>query len=149
MDQKRIVLGGLGATLVMLVGEFGIEPLMSSTTQRFFTRLGLPMPGESAMIWLAVTLLVLGYVTVCMYAEFSIRSGAGIKTAAATGALVWLLSCFLPNITLYTFGVVDTQFFVFTSTWPLVEIVVATIVGAAIHDGRRVKRVATTSRVSG
>ena len=142
MDQKRIVLGGLGAALVMMVGEFAVEPLFSSMQERFFSRLGLPLPGESAMIWLAVTLLVLGYVTVCMYAEFSFRSGAGFGIAAATGALVWLLSCFLPNVTLYTFGVVDRQFFLLTSAWPLVEIVVATVVGAAIHDRKRARRAA-------
>jgi hypothetical protein len=145
MDQKRIVLGGLGAALVMMVGEFAIEPAMSSTTQRFFSRLGLPVPGESAMVGLALTLLVLGYITVCLYAEFSIRSGAGVKTAALTGVLVWVLSCMLPNITLYTFGVVDTEFFLFASAWPLVETVAAAVAGAAIHDGRRVRGVAPTS----
>jgi hypothetical protein len=145
MDQKRIVTGGLAAGLVMMIGEFAVEPVFSSTQERFFSRLGLPLPGESAMIWLAVTLLVLGYVTVCMYAEFSIRSGPGFKTAAATGVLVWLLSCFLPNVTLYTFGVVDTQFFLLTSAWPLVETVVATVVGAAVHDRGRVGRAVSVS----
>ena len=145
MDQKRIVLGGLGAALVMMAGEFAIEPAMSSTTERFFSRLGLPMPGESAMIGLALTLLVIGYITVCLYAEFSIRSGAGVKTAAQTGVLVWVLSCLLPNITLYTFGVVDTEFFLFANAWPLVETVVAAVIGAAIYDGRRVQRAAPSS----
>jgi hypothetical protein len=145
MDQKRIISGGLAATVVMLFGEFAIEPVFSSTTQRFFARLGLPTPGESAMIGLVLTLLVLGYAVVCMYAEFSIRSGQGMKTAAQTGALAWLLSCMLPNITLYTFGVIDTGFLLFASAWPLVETVAAAMVGAAVHDRIRARRVAPAS----
>ena len=86
MDQKRIVTGGLAAAVVMMIGEFAVEPVFSATQERFFSRLGLPLPGESAMIWLAVTLLVLGYVTVCMYAEFSIRAGAAGSAVVAAVA---------------------------------------------------------------
>jgi hypothetical protein len=145
MDQKRIVTGGLAAAAVMVIGELAIEPVFSGTTQRFFDRLGLARPGEAAMIGLVITLLVLGYAVVCLYQEFSIRSGQGMKTAAQTGVLVWLLSCMLPNITLYTFGVADTEFFVFASVWPLVETVVAAMVGAAVHDRVRARRVVPAS----
>jgi hypothetical protein len=142
MNIKRITYGGLAAALVMIVGELAVEPLLGQTTERFFTRLGLAMPGETAMLALVLTLIVLGWITVCMYAEFAHRSGSGAKTAAQTGVLVWTLSCFLPNVTLYSFGVVDTQFFLFTSVWPLIEIVVAAIVGAAVHDAARVRQAA-------
>jgi hypothetical protein len=142
MQVKRIVYGGLAAALVMIVGDIAIEPLMGTMTERFLSRLGLPVPGESAMIALVGSLIALGLISVCMYAEFSIRSGSGAKTAAQTGALVWVLSCLLPNITLFTFGVVDAPFFWFASAWPLVETTVATVVGAAVHDMGRVRRAA-------
>src|SRR5215207_2145800 len=57
MNIKRITYGGLAAALVMIVGELAVEPLLGSTTERFFTRLGLPMPGETAMLALVLTLI--------------------------------------------------------------------------------------------
>ena len=146
MQLKRIIYGGLAASLVMVVGEFAIEPAMGSLTEHFFSRLGLPIPGESAMIGLVATILVVGFITVCLYAEFSVRSGAGVKTAAQTGALVWVLSCLLPNIVLLSYGVFDARFFLFATIWPLVQSVVATVIGAAVYErGREPARRLTTS----
>jgi hypothetical protein len=140
MNIKRITYGGLAAALVMTVGELAIEPIMGSTIERFFTRLGLPMPGETASVILVLTLVALGWISVCLYAEFAIRSGSGAKTAAQTGALVWTLSCFLPNIVMYAYGIFDAGFFWFASAWPLVETVVATVIGAAVHDAGTIRR---------
>lgn len=149
MNIKRITYGGLAAALVMTVGEIGIEPLMGSTVDRFFARLGLPMPGESATIILVLSLIVLGWISVCMYAEFAIRSGSGAKTAAQTGVLVWTLSCLLPNVVMFAYGVVDAGFFWFASVWPLVETVVATVVGAAVHDAGTVRRASRAQTETG
>lgn len=137
MNIRRITVGGLAAALVMSMGEFVIEPLFASTTTAFFTRLRLPAPGESAMVGMLASLLVIGWASVCMYAEFAVRSGRGAVTAAQTGALVWLLSCLVPNVILYSYGVMDGTFFWFASIWPLVSTVAGTIAGAAVHDGRR------------
>ena len=55
MNWKRIIGGGLLAGSIVNLGEFGIEPLMGSQMEAFFQRLGLPVPGESAMAALAVS----------------------------------------------------------------------------------------------
>jgi hypothetical protein len=133
MNWKRIIGGGLVAGLVMMVGEFGIEPLMGPYMENFFRRLGLAVPGESAMVTLAVLVVVTGIVSVWLYAAILPRYGAGIRTAVIAGTAVWGLSCLLPNIVMYAFGLYDTTLFWFASGWPLVETVVATIAGAKVY----------------
>jgi hypothetical protein len=140
MNGMRIIGAGLVAGLVMNIGEFAIEPLMGPQMEKFFGRLGLPVPGEPAMLGLAVMVLALGITTVWLYAAVTPRFGAGIATAVIAGAVVWLLSCLLPNVVLLVFGVFDAKLFWFASLWPFVETIAAAIVGAKVYDGRRAAR---------
>ena len=137
MNWKRIILGGLVAGLVLNVGEFVIEPLMGRHMETFFSRLGLPVPGESAMIALAGGAFLIGIITVWLYAAIRPRYGAGAQTAICAGITVWLLSCLLPNVALYAFGVIGSaSLFWLWSVWPLVESVVAALAGAWLYRER-------------
>lgn len=136
MKWQRILGGGVVAGLVIVVGELVIEPLMGPMMERFLSRLGLPAPGEQAMLALVATMLALGIATVWLYAAIAPKYGAGMRTALIAGVVVWALSCLAPNITLVTFGVFDTRLFWFASAWPLVEHVVAAIAGAKVYRGR-------------
>ena len=133
MNWKRIIAGGLVAGVVLNIGEFAIEPLMGSAMEDFFKRLGLPVPGESAMAAFAMTAFVLGIVSVWLYAAIRPRYGAGARTAVTAGTAVWALSCLIPNIGLYAFGLFGTRLFWLSTLWPLVETVVATVTGAWVY----------------
>ena len=133
MNWKRIVGGGVIAGLVMIVGEFAIEPLMGSFMENFFKRLGQAVPGESAMMAFAGLLIVRGIASVWLYAAIRPRFGAGWRTASLAGAMIWGLSCLFPNTAMYAFGLYDTPTYWFVLTWPLIETVASTLAGAAIY----------------
>jgi len=134
MNWKRIVTGGLLAGLVINLGEFGIEPLMGTQTEAFFQRLGLPTPGESVMGALAASAFVLGVVSIWLYAAIRPRYGAGVRTAIVAGVAVWALSCLLPNVALFAFGLIGSvRLFWLWTLWPLVETVLATLAGAWVY----------------
>jgi hypothetical protein len=139
MNWKRIITGGLLAGLVLNVGEFVAEPLMGSMTKDFFDHLGLPVPGESAMVVFALSAFALGIVTVWLYAAIRPRYGAGLRTAAIAGGAVWALSCLFPNIAMYLFGLYGARLFWFATLWPLVETVVAAIAGAWVYREHSVR----------
>lgn len=133
INWKRVVAGGLVAGIALNVGEFAIEPLMGPQMEVFFKRLGLPMPGEPAMAAFAVTAMLLGIVSVWLYAAIRPRYGAGPRAAVIAGVAVWALSCVFPNIAMYVFGLFDARLFWFSTLWPLVETVLATLAGAWVY----------------
>jgi hypothetical protein len=140
MNWKRIAGAGLVTGIVINAGEFGIEPLLGPQMQNFFQRLGLSMPSEQTMVLLAVLTLILGVVTVWLYAALIPGFGRGMRTAAITGVVVWLLSCAFPNVAMWAFGLYDAKLFWFSTVWPLIETVVATMIGAMVYGGRAVIR---------
>ena len=133
MNGKRIVAGGVVAGLVMIFGEFAIEPFFGSFMEGFFKRLALPMPGESAMMVFATLLIVRGIASVWLYAAIRPRYAEGVRTAALAGVAVWGFSCLFPNVVLYAFGLYDTPTFAFVLAWPLVETVASTLAGAKVY----------------
>ena len=142
MNWKRVVTGGLLAGLVINLGEFGIEPMMGTQLETFFQRLGLPAPGESVMAALALSAFALGVVAIWLYAAIRPRYGAGVRTAIVAGVAVWALSCLLPNVAMFAFGLIGTaRLFWLWTTWPLVETVLATVAGAWVY--REAERFAT------
>ena len=133
MNWKRITTGGLLAGLVINVLEIALEPLMGSQMEEFFTRLRLPNPGESVMIAFALTSLVLGILTVWLYAAIEPRYGPSKGTAVRAGTVVWALSCLLPNIVLYAMGVLVGPLFWLATICPLVESILASLAGAWVY----------------
>jgi hypothetical protein len=133
MNWKRIIAGGLAAGLVYNLIELGLEPVMGSMMEGFFARLGLPVPGEGAMIGLALSAFVLGIATVWLYAAILPRYGAGVRTALVTAVAVWTLSCLLPHVWLYAFGIFTAQIFWIGTACALVESILATVVGARMY----------------
>lgn len=136
INWKRTVVAGLVTGAVLNVGEFVVEPLMGPQMEDFFKRLGLSVPGEAAMLPLAISALALGVLSIWLYAAILPRYGAGLMTATIAGAAVWALSCLLPNIVMLAFGLYTTRLFWLATIWPLVETVVAVAIGSRIYRER-------------
>jgi hypothetical protein len=74
-----------------------------------------------------------GIVAVWIYAAIRPRYGAGPMTAARAGLVTWVLLIFLGNLTLSSLGIFPTRMLVIAGSVELVEMVIATIVGASIY----------------
>jgi hypothetical protein len=130
MRWNRIVTGGLLAGVVFILFEVAAEPLFASQMEELFARLGLPTPGEGAMIARAVTLLGVGVLTVWLYGSLEPRYGRGKSTAALAGTVVWALTCLFSGAILYSFGIFTAQFFFMTAVYALPQSVVSALAGS-------------------
>jgi hypothetical protein len=61
---------------------------------------------------------------------------------------VWALSCLFPNIAMYAFGLFTAKLFWFSSLWPLVETVIATLAGALVYRENSVRARRVTSEMA-
>jgi hypothetical protein len=75
----------------------------------------------------------LGIAAVWLYAAIRPRYGAGPKTAIRAGLVTWAVAVFLASLGNYPLGLFPTRLQVITSIVALVEIVVATLVGARLY----------------
>jgi hypothetical protein len=76
---------------------------------------------------------LLGIAAVWLYTAIRPRYGAGPRTAVRAGLVTWALAVFLANLANYPLGVLPTRLLVTTSIVALVEIVIATLVGAWLY----------------
>jgi uncharacterized protein YacL len=76
---------------------------------------------------------LLSIAAVWLYAAIRSRYGAGPTTAIRAGLVTWAVAVFLANLGNYPLGLFPTRLLVITSIVALVEIVVATLVGAWIY----------------
>jgi hypothetical protein len=71
-----------------------------------------------------------------LYAAIRLRYGEGARTAMIAGTTVWALSCLLPNIALYAFGLLTPAFFWLATICPLISSLLATLAGARVYAER-------------
>lgn len=136
LNWKRIVGGGLLAGLVIVAGEIGAEPIAAGQMESLFSRLGLTPPGEGAMMVTALIGLLLGIITVWLYAVLRPWYHSEGQAAFCAGVTAWLLSCALPMTSFLAFGIVTASFFGIALVKSLVTGVLAAFVGAWMYRRR-------------
>jgi hypothetical protein len=77
--------------------------------------------------------IVTGIAAIWLYAAARPRYGAGAKTAAVTGFGVWVIGYAIPNIGMSFEGLYPMRLTEIVTAVGLVEIIVASIVGAALY----------------
>lgn len=133
INTGKVITGGLLAGLVFNVLDFISNTVLFGTElSANFTRLGLdPGAMESASgiaTWVIIDFLF-GIVAVWTYAAIRPRFGAGAKTAAFAGTVLWL-AVSLVIFGLTQAGIMPMGLFVKYSIVALVTNVVGTIAGA-------------------
>jgi len=139
INMGRVIIGGLVAGLVMNVSEAvlhaGVLAADGAKLLEDWKRLGLELDiRPSLLFWLIGITFVLGILAVWTYAAIRPRFGAGPKTALCAGLAVWAMSY------LYAGVYVDAGIVVMPPkltwlpvAWGLVEIPVATLLGAWVY----------------
>jgi hypothetical protein len=139
INMGRVILGGLVAGLVMNASEAflhaGVLGEDGAKLVEDWKRLGLELDiRPSLLFWLIGITFVLGILAVWTYAAIRPRFGPGPKTALCAGLAVWAMSY------LYAAVYIDAGIVVWPPkltwlpvAWGLVEIPVATLLGAWVY----------------
>jgi hypothetical protein len=132
INMAKVVVGGLLAGLLINVSEFLFNGvLFAEEMTAAMQALGKPMVmGTQQMVVWNVYGFVLGILAVWVYAAVRPRFGAGPKTAAIAGVVVWALAYFLPTVGYWNMGLFPTKLLAIGCVWGLAELVVATVAGA-------------------
>jgi hypothetical protein len=139
-NRGRVILGGLLAGLVINVVEFITNGVvLREAWGKAMQALGKPAElSTGAIAIFNVWGFLLGIAAVWLYAAIRPRYGAGPKTAVRAGLIAWGLAVFLANLGNYPLGLFPTRLLVISSIVALVEIVVATLVGAWLYKEEEV-----------
>jgi len=128
-------LGGLLAGLIINVVEYITNGVvLRESWGRAMQALGKPAAlSVGAIVIFNIWGFLLGIATVWLYAAIRPRYDAGPKTAIRAGVFTWAVAVFLTNLSNYPLGLFPARLLVVSSIVALVDIVVATLVGAWLY----------------
>ena len=131
--MKRVVLGGIVAAVVVNVGEGLFAFLMKSQWEEAIRNLGLRLQAGPAAYLPFAWSLVIGVLSVWLYAAIRPRYGPGAKTAVRAALAVWAFGTATFAIAMGSLGLFPARLMTYVALWSLVEIIVAMLVGAALY----------------
>ena len=133
-NRGRVILGGLLAGVVINIFEFITNGVvLNSAWAQLMQSLGKPPVAVSSIVVFNVWGFLLGIASVWLYAAIRPRYGVGPATAIRAGVAAWVMSAFLATVVNYAMGVVPVRLLVITTLVELVEVPLATVVGAWIY----------------
>ncbi|HZQ17296.1 MAG TPA: hypothetical protein VFA90_01145 [Terriglobales bacterium] len=134
-NRVRVVLGGLLAGVVINITEYienGI--VLKADWGQAMQALGKsPQLTGSAIAIYNLWGFLAGIAALWIYAAIRPRYGAGPGTAARAGFAAWILAGLLAALANYPSGLFPTRLLVITTIVGLIEMVIATIIGASIY----------------
>jgi hypothetical protein len=134
LNLGRVILGGLVTGLVVNVGETIFNLAVATEDMEAALRArNLPPVSGGAIGGFVILTFALGLVTVWLYAAIRPRFGPGPKTATFVALAVWFLAYLHQGAALTLMGVVPANLTIIGLVWGLVEIVIASIAGAAVY----------------
>ncbi|HTR48347.1 MAG TPA: hypothetical protein VMM16_13265 [Verrucomicrobiae bacterium] len=133
INWGRVLLGGLVAGVVINVVEYVLNTkVLASENAALMTKLGVQMHANAIPIFVVLG-FVLGIATVWAYAVARPRYGAGAKTAVIVALGIWVIGYVIPDVDLWAGGILPKRLLCIGAVVGLVEIIVASVVGAALY----------------
>ena len=130
----RVIAGGLVAGLIINISEAILNvPVIGSQLEEALKARNLPAIGGGAIGFFVAISFLLGILVVWMYAAMRPRFGPGPKTAIKVAVLAWFLTYFWSTSSMVVIGFMPSGLSAFGLAWGLVELIVATLVGAKIY----------------
>ena len=133
----RVFLGGLLAGIVINIIEYALHSLvLAEAWQQAMAKLGAEHPvwgTTRAMVLLIVLGFVIGIFAVWLYAAIRPRFGPGPKTAVYAAFAVWLVAYLVPTLVGLPLGFLPTRLWTISVSVGVVELIVATLLGAWIY----------------
>jgi hypothetical protein len=135
MNWKRILLGGVAAgVLIDLMEGVLSAAVVGNRYAEEIRRLGLT--GEPSPLGIAFLIsigFIVGTVNVWVYALVRPRLGAGPRTAALVGAVLWVLLGLVPHLQNAALGIFSLELSLRMAGIQLCWMVGATLLGASIY----------------
>jgi len=134
INLGRVVLGGLLAGLIIIIGEYLLnEVLLGKGWDDAMATLNRSAPGTESMALYIILFFALGIFSVWIYAAIRPRFGAGPRTAVCAGLIVWFLASFLVSVSMLPFHLFPRRLLLYATLWELFEFPIATLIGAWIY----------------
>jgi len=139
INWKKVVLGGIVAGIIIDVIEGVLEGvILGPQWRQAMLMLGHPLQETGGQMVLHVSLgLVYGLSAIWLYAAIRPRYGAGPKTALKAGLSVWVIGYLLPSLNWGSRGLFPNRLVAIAIVVGLVEIILATEVGAWLYKEER------------
>jgi hypothetical protein len=137
INWGKVFLGGLLAGVVINIGEYLFHAvLFKDEVAEMMRTIGKDpatvMTGNAIVVWNVLGFLA-GIVAVWLYAAIRPRFSPGAKTAVVAGIAFWFIYRLLGSIAEMNMGLSSQKMIMTGLVWGLVEIVIATIVGAWVY----------------
>lgn len=133
INWGRVILGGLLAGVVINIFEFVTNGVVLARDWDAALRdLGRPMAPSAIPAFIVWGFLV-GIAAISLYAIARPRFGPGPRTAAVSGLTYGIIGYVLPNLGSAPLGLFPPRLMTTTSIVGLVEIVIASVVGAWLY----------------
>ncbi|MBA2564176.1 MAG: hypothetical protein H0V09_01980 [Gemmatimonadetes bacterium] len=143
IDWGRVLLGGILAGLVINVSEMILNTVvMGAEFQEAMRARNVDPEGASIGVWIVYAFL-LGIVAVTVYAAIRPRFGPGPRTALIAGFLVWVLTSLFSTIAMLNMGLFPGRLLGVGLVWALVELLLATLLGAWVYREAEAPRAAS------
>jgi hypothetical protein len=134
INLGRVILGGFVAGVIINVFEFVLNGiLLAGQWPGVMAAINRPVFGMHEIVVFNIMGLLLGFVAVWTYAAIRPRFGAGVMTGVYAGSLTWVTAYALATVTPVMMGVFSLHMASVLVIFGLVEIVVATVVGAWLY----------------
>jgi hypothetical protein len=136
INWNRVLVGGIIPGIIIDVIQWLLNGIvLGGESRQTMLALGRPLQeNASTMVFFVGLGLVYGIVIVGLYASVRPRFGAGPKTVLFTALSVWLLGYCLPTVTWLPMGLFPRHLVVMAVLVGLVEIIIATVVGAWLYQ---------------
>lgn len=134
INLGRVLLGGFVAGVIINVFEYLLNGvLLADQWPGIMAAINRPPLSMHDIVIFNLMGFIEGIVAVWTYAAIRPRFGAGVKTAVYAAGLTWVTAYFLATVTPLVMGVFSHRLAIVLLAGGLVEIVVATIVGAWLY----------------
>ena len=134
INTGKVLLGGLGATFVLLISGIGFILVTGDEGRAAFEAINTRERSPAILAGFLAIVLMTGILSVWLYAAIRPRFGPGPRTALIAGFVVWVLRPGLAIANFLLMGLMPTGILLTELFWNLGAICLATLVGARIYS---------------
>lgn len=134
INLGRVVAGGLAAGLVINASETLLNTVVvADDMEAMLARFNLPPITAGAITYFVLWGFAIGIVLVWLYAAIRPRYGPGPKTAVCAALAIWFPAYFSSGASMVAMGLLSTNLAVIGWVWGLIELILASLVGAWLY----------------